>query len=73
MGVHVDRVAEQVRRSGDVLVGGSSRCPFTVAFKTEERSMFEVLLQDDRVTRELAVNLIMALFRTGIDSVRASP
>ena len=35
----------------------------------EHRSMFEMLHRDDRATEELVENQIMALFRTGIDSV----
>ena len=66
MGKHVDRIAERVRTEGS----DSNLCPFTTAVLKEDRSMFEVLMQDSRVTNELAVNLIMALFRTGIDSVR---
>ena len=65
MGAHVQRIAERVRREGS----SSDMCPFTLGVLEEDRSMFEVLMQDSRVTNELAVNLIMALFRTGIDSV----
>ena len=71
MAEHVQRVADKVtskRGSGSDL-SEEALCPFTVGLLQEDRSMFEVLLQDDRATKELAVNLIMALFRTGIDSV----
>ena len=69
MGRHVQRVRDKVRENGGE--GGIEQglCPFTLELLKEDRSMFEVLMQDDRVTTELAVNLIMALFRTGIDSV----
>ena len=53
-------------------------CPFSGALRGLEPEMgddesacvIEMLIRDPRVSRELAVNLVMALFRTGIDSVR---
>lgn len=66
------RVQKKVRQSNTALADGSgqgSLCPFTVEVEQEDRSMFEVLFQDDRVSEELAVNFVMALLRTGIDSV----
>ena len=70
MGKHVNTIVERVRNS-TIANPAQGLCPFTTALLEEDRSMFEILMQDDRVTNELAVNMIMALFRTGIDSVRA--
>ncbi len=67
MGKHVETIAQRVREGSPSIERGL--CPFTTALLQEDRSMFEILMQDGRVTNELAVNLIMALFRTGIDSV----
>ena len=71
MGKHVQRVKDKLKASGKDAAGDEQGlCPFTLELVKEDRSMFEVLMQDERVTNELVVNLIMALFRTGIDSVR---
>jgi hypothetical protein len=57
-------------------------CPFAMMFRSapnqkqlsdvidDGASVLDVLSHDPRVSSELAVNLVMALFRTGIDSVR---
>lgn len=59
-----------------------STCPFATMFRAapsrkhlsdvvdDGASVLDVLSHDPRVSSELAVNLVMALFRTGIDSVR---
>ena len=70
MGKHVQRVKDKLKESGKDAGDEQGLCPFTLELVKEDRSMFEVLMQDERVTNELVVNLIMALFRTGIDSVR---
>jgi hypothetical protein len=49
-------------------------CPFSHAFAVgsqdgDNSCVMDVLTRDPRVSPELAVNLVMALFRTGIDSV----
>ena len=66
MGRHVREVESRVRGSGPV---DRDVCPFSVDVREEGRSVFEVLMSDDGVSQDLAVNLIMALLRTGIDSV----
>jgi hypothetical protein len=75
MGKHVQQVMHRVRKDNSTLdleplVTGSTSCPFSSAILEESSSMFELLLRDERVTEELTINLIMALFRTGIDSVQ---
>ena len=67
MGGYVSDVEKRVKGSGS---GGRDVCPFSADVTEEGRSVFEVLMSDDGVSQELAVNLIMALLRTGIDSVR---
>ena len=63
------KVAKKVQQSGNCMTLEDGLCPFTASKLYEDRSMFQVLMQDDRISNELVVNLIMALFRTGIDSV----
>jgi hypothetical protein len=57
-----------------------SACPFARAFTSMDKQAYskaiedgspvlDVLSRDPRVSSELAINLVMALFRTGIDSV----
>ena len=76
MGRHVDKVEERMRAEGRYLTGeeglfsGKTTCPFTTGVLEESQSLFEVLMHDDRASHELAINLVMALLRTGIDSVR---
>ena len=42
---------------------------FKSDIEVEDRSVYELLRLDDRVDHDLAVSLVTALFRTGIDSV----
>jgi len=45
-------------------------CPFSGSLNSDDGvSVLDALTTDPRVSTELAVNLVMALFRTGIDSV----
>jgi len=54
--------------SNDAGVQGA--CPFSGALSSDDAAcVLDALTSDPRVSSELAVNLVMALFRTGIDSV----
>ena len=74
MGVHVDRLRERALEHAEEKKAAASAesqgvCPFS-AHKTEDnKSIYETLMSDDRVSKDLSANIIMALFRTGIDSV----
>lgn len=82
MGKHVDRIGMQIQKkalalklapSSSLSASSLSGCPFGGVFdpkiEVEDRSVYELLMIDNRVEKELADNLVMALFRTGIDSV----
>ena len=75
MGKYVDAAQRRSRhtmprlmKSNDAGVQGA--CPFTGAIHSDDTAcVLDSLTADPRVSTELAVNLVMALFRTGIDSV----
>ena len=76
MGVHVDRLREralehaQEKKAAANAAESQAVCPYSAAHKTEDnKSIYETLMSDDRVSKDLSANIIMALFRTGIDSV----
>ena len=75
-----DRVAGMPVSGDDQQTDQGSRCPFhqTMAALGRQRHLkamddgapvLDVLSHDSRVSSELAINLVMAIFRTGIDSV----
>ena len=71
MGVHVNRLRERatehaLEKAANPKAHGV--CPYS-AHQTEDKSIYETLMSDDRVSNDLCANIIMALFRTGIDSV----
>ena len=75
MGKYVDAAQRRTRgkmpslmTSSDADVQGA--CPFSGTMNNDEtKCVLDALTADPRVCTELAVNLVMALFRTGIDSV----
>jgi hypothetical protein len=76
MSHYVEKVQERMRIEGRNIAGngglfsGKTTCPFRSGVLEESQSLFEILMSDARVSHELAINLVMALLRTGIDSVR---
>jgi len=78
MGKYVEAAQQRSRHTVRRLTtscdaGRHSACPFTGAMNDDDddevRCVLDALASDPRVSTELAVNLVMALFRTGIDSV----
>ena len=76
MEVHVEEIREQVLAASSALrpaTGQHGVCPMaTSLIRDGDSSVYESLFKDERVCRELASNITMAQFRTGIDSVRAT-
>ncbi|KAK2153576.1 hypothetical protein LSH36_292g03037 [Paralvinella palmiformis] len=73
MNEYVEKVQRRNRKTGQtvsngVIFSGKTTCPFNTGILEESNSLFEILLRDSRVSQDLAVNLVMALLRTGIDS-----
>lgn len=55
--------------AGRVSTDTSGACPFARSLQQENRSLYEVMQGDKRITTDLLENFIMAVFRTGVDSV----
>jgi hypothetical protein len=58
--------------AGRVSTDMSGACPFARSLQQEHRSLYEVMQGDKRITTDLLENFIMAVFRTGVDSVGSS-
>ena len=76
MGKYVEAAQRRTRRRMPHLMASNDAgvpagaCPFTGAIHSDDAvCVLDALTADPRVSTELAVNLVMALFRTGIDSV----
>ena len=72
MGVHVDRLRERaLEHAQEKAANAESQgvCPYSAHNTEDNKSIYETLMNDDRVSKDLSANIIMALFRTGIDSV----
>jgi len=75
MGKYVDAAQRRSRRTMTRMMTSHTQgaCPFSGAVNTDDAvCVLDALMSDPRVSTELAVNLVMALFRTGIDSVSSA-
>jgi len=71
MGKYVTAAQQRTRRTMPRMMTSPGACPFSGASASDDEAtcVLDSLTSDPRVSTELAVNLVMALFRTGVDSV----